>query len=106
MNPVSYSELLRLTWPEISVALTGIVVLALDLTVFRRAALATRLRAGIAIACAGCIAALFLISHSAATASLPGSMFVLTPLTHVVQAALLVLAIFTLLLSFSIRFTD
>lgn len=106
MNPVSYSELLRLTWPEISVALTGIVVLALDLTVLRRAPLAARLRAGIGIACAGCIVALFRVSLTPASASLPGSMFVLTPLTHVVQAALLALAIFTLLLSFSIRFTD
>jgi NADH-quinone oxidoreductase subunit N len=105
MNPVSYSELLRLTWPEIAVTLAGLLVLALDL-ILRRSSLAARLRAGIGIACAGCIAALFLISHSTATASLPAGMLVLTPLTHIVQTALLVLAIFTLLLSFSVRFTS
>ena len=105
MNPISYSELLRLTWPEISVALTGIVVLALDLTVLRRAALATRLRAGVALSAVGCIVALFRVNLTP-IASLPGSMLVLTPLTHVVQTALLALAIFTLLLSFSIRFTS
>lgn len=106
MTPISYSELLRLTWPEISLTLAGILVLALDLTVFRRAALALRLRAGIGIACAGCIVALFRVGLTPAAAALPGSMLVLTPLTHVVQTALLALAIFTLLLSFSIRFTD
>jgi NADH-quinone oxidoreductase subunit N len=102
---VSYSELLRLTWPEIALTLAGILALALDLTVLGRASLAARLRAGIAVACAGCIAALFLVGSSAPFASLPAGMFVVTPLTHVVQAALLALAIFTLLLSFSIRFT-
>ena len=107
MNPVSvsYSELLHLTWPEIALALAGVAVLALDLTVLRRASLAARLRSGVAIACAGCIAALFLLGYSDPFASLPGSMLVITPLTHVVQMALLALAIFTLLLSFSIRFT-
>ena len=105
MNPISYSELLRLTWPEIAVTVAGLLLLALDLTVLRRSALRTRLRAGIVVACAGCIAAIFLIAHSASAASLPDSMFVLTPLTHVVQTALLILAIFTLLLSSSTRFT-
>jgi len=110
MNPltasVSYSELLRLTWPEIALTLAGILVLALDLTVLRRTTLAARLRAGVGIACAGCIAAIFLLGYSDPFASLPAGMFVMTPLTHVVQTALLALAIFTLLLSFSIRFTS
>lgn len=104
-NTVSYSQLLRLTWPEIALTLAGILALALDLTVLGRASLAARLRAGVAVACAGCIAALFLLGSSAPFAGLPAGMFVVTPLTHVVQAALLALAIFTLLLSFSVRFT-
>lgn len=102
---VSYADLLRLTWPEIAVTLAGLLVLALDLTALRRSSLATRLRAGIGIGCAGLIAAIFLVARTAATASLPESMFVLTPLTHSVQIALLALAILTLLLSSSVRFT-
>src|SRR5690349_14273290 len=38
MNVVSYSELLRLTWPEIAVALAGLLALTLDLSLLRRSA--------------------------------------------------------------------
>ena len=37
MNPVNYADLLRATLPEIVVAVTGLVLLALDLSVLRRA---------------------------------------------------------------------
>lgn len=106
MSAISYSELLRLTWPEIAVAIAGLVALALDLTVLRRATVKSRLLAGIAVGCAGCLVAIFLLSQEVGLASLPGSMFVVTPLTRVVQTALLALAIFTLLLSASTRFTE
>lgn len=105
MNAVSYAELLRLTWPDIAVMLAGLLVLMLDLTLLRRSDEQRRLRAGIAVACAGCTAAIVLVSYSAQQASLPDGMLVLTPLTHVVQIALLVLAILTVLLSNAIRFT-
>ncbi len=105
MSMVRYSELLRLTWPEIAVTVAALLLLALDLTVLRRSTLKVRLRAGMTVACAGCLAAMFLLNHAAQQASLPDSMLVITPLTHVVQTALLALAIFTLLLSASTRFT-
>jgi len=105
MNAVSYSELLLLTRPEIIATLAGLVVLTLDLTVLRRESLQMRLRVGILIGCIGCLAAIVQVSHQAVPASLPGAMLVLTPLTHTVQIALLVLAILTLLLSRAENFT-
>lgn len=101
----SYSDLLRLTAPEIAVALAGFLLLTLDLTLLRRSSIAARLRAAAIVAFAGCAAAIALVAHSASQASLPDGMFVLTPLTHVVQIALLVLAIFTVLLSTGTRVT-
>ncbi|MGB6133036.1 MAG: NADH-quinone oxidoreductase subunit N [Acidobacteriaceae bacterium] len=105
MSAVSYSELLRLTWPEITVALAGLVALALDLTVLRRSAVKSRLLAGIAVGFAGCLGAMILLNRAAPWASVPDGMLAITPTTHVVQMALLALAIFTLLLSASTRFT-
>ncbi len=51
MNPASYFDLLRLTLPEILVALSGLVALTLDLTVMQRRALSARWRMGALIAC-------------------------------------------------------
>lgn len=106
MNPLNYADLLRLTWPEICLAVAGLILLALDLSVLRRAAIASRLRVGSAIACGGCLGAIGLIAVSAPAAALPDGMFVLTPLTHVVQIALLGLTILTVLLSTSTRITS
>jgi NADH-quinone oxidoreductase subunit N len=105
LNAVSYADLLRLTLPEIAVAVAGLVLLALDLTVLRRAAVKTRFGVGALVACAGCLVATLMLRHGGAPASLPDGMFVLTPLTRVVQIALLGLAVLTLLLSTSMNFT-
>lgn len=106
MNPVSYFELLRSTLPEIAVALAGLVALMADLTLFRRSQLGTRLRAAILIACAGCLASIVLLVHAPLPIVLPDGMFVVSPLTQVVQIALLALAIFAALLSNSTRVTS
>jgi len=105
MNVVNYGDLLRLTLPEISVAVAALLLLTLDLSVLRRLSLALRLRVAMLIAVAGCFEAALLLTHLPAQASLPESMLVLTPLTHVVQVALLAFAMLTVLLSGSARFT-
>jgi NADH-quinone oxidoreductase subunit N len=105
MNPVSYAALLRLTSPEIAVMVAGFLLLALDVTLLRARPLQTRRRVAAVIACAGCLEAVLLLTHAPVRASLPDSMFVVTPLTHVVQVALLALAMLTILLSVSTRFT-
>jgi NADH-quinone oxidoreductase subunit N len=105
MSPVNYAELLHATLPEIVVALTGLLLLTVDLTAVRRASLAVRMATAAALAVAGCAVAMALVYHSAARFTLADSMFVTTPTTHVVHLALLFLAIFTVSLSVGSRFT-
>lgn len=102
---ISYSDLLRITWPEIAVALAGLLALTLDLTILRRSATALRFRFAALIACIGCIAAIILLRSPSTAGSLPDSMFVLTPAVRLVQIALLVLTVLTVVLSASGRFT-
>ena len=54
MTGTSYSELLRLTAPEIILALAGLLVLVLDLGFLRRATLATRFRSVMIASCVSC----------------------------------------------------
>jgi NADH-quinone oxidoreductase subunit N len=105
MSNLGYLELLRLTAPEIVVALTALLVLVLDLSFLRRAPLARRFGAMAITACIGCVLALAVLIGFPVNGSLPGGMLVVTPLTHLVQAALLVLAILVFLLVSSARFT-
>ena len=99
------TELLRLTAPEIVVALAGLLVLILDLGFLRRAALATRFRFSSVASGIGCAIALGVLLKFPAQGGLPAGMLVVNPLTQLVQIALLVLAILVLLLVASARFT-
>jgi len=105
MSSFRYLDLLRLTLPEIAVALTGMLVLTVDALLLKRVTLPKRLHAGVLVACAGCVTAIFL-AHNSPAASLPDGMLVLTPLTTIMQTSLLALSFFTLLLCDSIRFTE
>ena len=104
MSP--YSNLLHLAMPEAIVVVTAIFALSADLLVLRSAALRTRLRAAVSLATIGSLAAIFSIIHSPATVNLYDGMFVVNPLTHLVQIALLVLTLFVLLLAVDSDFTD
>lgn len=95
------TELLHLTTPEIAVAVTALLVLVLDL-LLRRSPLALRFPVAAAAAQLGCIVA-FVCIHAQGT--LPASLLVATPLSLLVQRALLVLAILVLGLVSSTRFT-
>jgi NADH-quinone oxidoreductase subunit N len=100
-----YPELLLLTAPEIVVALAGLAVLIFDLSVVRRAALADRFRWAVSIGCIGCVIGMVVVAHISAQGILPDGMLVANPLTRLMQASLLVLAILVLLLVDSARFT-
>jgi NADH-quinone oxidoreductase subunit N len=100
------TELLRLTAPEIVVALAGLLVLILDLGFLRRARLAIRFRAAVVLSCIGCAIALGVLARFPAQGALPSGMLIVNPLTELVQVALLVLAILVLLLVSSARFTN
>jgi NADH-quinone oxidoreductase subunit N len=99
------SELLRLTAPEIVVALAGLLVLVLDLSFLRRASLAWRLRGSAFVACCGCVIAVLVVERMSAGGRLPAGMLVVNPLTQLLQMALLLLSILILLLVVSARFT-
>ena len=105
MNGFHYLDLARLTLPEIAVAAAGLLALTIDAVLLKRAALQTRIYSGLLTGCAGCAAALLLLTHASTTNSLPDGLFVLTPLIATVQMSLLALTILTLLLCNSIRFT-
>lgn len=105
MNSVNYFDLLRLTAPEIALTVAGLIVLTLDLVLRRKASLAARLQSATLTACLGLLATVWVLGHTPVQASLPGSMFVVTPLTQFVQAALLALAFFTIVLARESRFT-
>jgi NADH-quinone oxidoreductase subunit N len=105
MTGTSYPELLWLTAPEIVVALTALLVLALDLGLLRRSALAIRFGATTTVACIGCLLALLVLLKFPAQGDLASGMLVVTPLTQLVQIALLVIAILVFLLVNSARFT-
>jgi NADH-quinone oxidoreductase subunit N len=106
LNAVGYAELLRLTLPEITVALAGLLLLTLDITALRQATLKTRFGVGALIASMGCLVSIHMLMSAAAEARLADGMFVVTPVTRVVQMALVALAILTVLLSTSVRITN
>ena len=98
-----FGPLLTLAWPEIIVTLTSLIVIAADLLFLRASTLRTRFATSVAIASTGCIAAIVQLLHTP-TQTTAG--FVATPLTHLVQIALLILTILTLLLSIDSTFTN
>ncbi|MEY2545436.1 MAG: NADH-quinone oxidoreductase subunit, partial [Verrucomicrobiota bacterium] len=92
---MSYLDLLRLAWPEATVVLTALVVLALGLTNRKTTATITILAmVGLALAITN---VLRLPSH----ATLFGGMLVISPLTSLFKIICLVLAFFTLALAHS-----
>ena len=106
MDAMSYKHLLEIAWPEIIVTLTALVVVAVDLLFDRKSRIHFRFAIASTIASIGCAVAIYrLLSMSAPAAVLDG-VFASTPLTHLVQSALLVLTIVTLLLSIDSTFTE
>lgn len=105
MTPASAFELLRLTLPEIVVALGGLVALTLDLTLMQRRALASRWMAGAMAACGGCAGAILLLALRPEQASLYDGMLVVNSLTQLMQAILAVFTIFAVLLAVGSEFT-
>jgi NADH-quinone oxidoreductase subunit N len=105
MNPVSYLEILKLAAPETILTLTVLAVLGADLTVLRGKSIADRFNVGALISVLGCVGAMFAFNRCG-TANLFGGMLVVNPLTDFVKIALLILTVFTILISVSGKFTD
>ena len=106
MNAINYSQLLQLLWPEIIVTLTALIVMAADLLFLRRAALHVRFATIAVLASAGCVVAILKLLVAPVQGILLDGIFLSNPLTHLVQVALLVITIITLLLSIDSTFTN
>jgi len=105
MNGVNYLELLKVGAPEVIVILTALAVLAADLSALRGLALRLRLLVGAMISSVGCAAAIGWMLALPQQATLLEGMLVANPLTQFIKVALLVLTIFTLLVSADSDFT-
>lgn len=106
MNAVSTMDLLRLTLPEIAVAIAGLLALTLDLVLLKGRAVAVRWRAGALVACAGCAGAILLLVMRPETANLWDGMLVVTPLTQMVESVLAGFTILAVLISVDSDFTE
>ena len=103
---MNYLELLRCAAPETIVVLTALAVLAIDLISMRESETRLRFVIGGMIACVGCAAAIVWMVIMPETVGSLGGMLVVDPLTQFVKVALLVLTIFTVLISMDSTFTD
>jgi NADH-quinone oxidoreductase subunit N len=105
MNPISYLDILKLAAPETIVAITVLVVLGADLTVLRGKSVAARFNVGALLSVLGCVGAVFAFNRLD-TYDLFNGILVVNPQTDFVKIALLILTVFTILISASGKFTD
>jgi NADH-quinone oxidoreductase subunit N len=100
------TELLHLLVPEIVLVVAALLVLGVDLTVMRRAALKARFAVGAAVACAGCVGAMLAIQMERPRASLFDGALVLDGQTQMIQIALLLMSVLVILVSANAEFTE
>ncbi|MGH7968880.1 MAG: NADH-quinone oxidoreductase subunit N, partial [Limisphaerales bacterium] len=103
---MNYLELVRFCVPEIIVAGTALLVLAIDLFTLRELEYRTRLSIGTMLAGVGCVVAIAWMLALPQSANLSEGMLVVNRLTQWVKVCLLVLTCFALLLSADADFTE
>ena len=103
---MNYLQLLQLAAPETIVTVTVLAVLGLDLTVLRGKSIAARFNAGVFLSVLGCASAALLAFTRHQDANLLNGILTVNPTVDFIKVALLVLTIFTLLISTSGKFTD
>ncbi len=103
---MNYLEVLRLAAPETTLAVTVLLVLTVDLMVVRGESVGRRFITGALVSIVGCLmAAMFTFTRYGHPDPLHG-MLVVDPRTDFLKDVLLALAIFTVLISTSGKFTD
>jgi len=102
----SYTHLLQLAMPEIIVVITALFVLTADLLAMRASPVRSRLAVAVGLAATGCVAAILSLVLSTERVNLFDGMFLASPLTQLVQIALLILTIFVILLAVDSTFTE
>ncbi len=103
---MNYLELLKLALPETIIAVTALIVLAVDLIALREIEVRFRFIIGGMIACVGCVGAIVWMLITDTHANAFGGMLVVDSLTQFVKIALLGLTFFTVLLSMDSKFTN
>ena len=105
---MNYLEVLQLAAPETTLAITVLMVLAVDLIALRGQTVEQRFRAGMLISIIGCLmAAIIMFTRCEGPAiNLMNGMLVVDPLTNFLKVVLLILTIFTVMISASGKFTE
>jgi NADH-quinone oxidoreductase subunit N len=103
---MNYLEVLRLAAPESILAMTVLIVLAVDLIALRGKSVAQRFETAATVSVVGCLlAALFIFTRQGAPHWM-SVMLVSDPRTDFLKVVLLLLAIFTAMISVSGKFTE
>ena len=105
MSAVNYAQLWQLALSQVIVVLAALIALAVDLLLLRARATHTRFTVAALLGSLGCVLAIARIVLSPSQANILDGTLLANPLTHLVQIALLVLAIVTLLMATNSRFT-
>jgi len=103
---VNYLEILRVAAPETALAVTVLMVLAVDLIVLREESVARRFGTGALVSILGCLMAAVFTFTRYGDANLLNGMLVVDPQTDFLKVVLLALAVFTVLISTSGKFTE
>ncbi len=106
MIAIHNAQLLRLALPEVIVVLAALAVLAMDLLFLRERSTRVRFTIASAIASLGCAGAILDLLLASRQANVLDGMLVANPLTHLVQIALLGMAIVAVLISVDSAFTE
>lgn len=103
---VDFLHILQLAAPETVVVITALAVLAVDLLGMRQQPVHMRFGLGATVATLGCVLAIAFALGRHEAVNLSNGMFVVDSLTSTVKAAILVLTIFTVVLSTSSKFME
>ena len=103
---MNYRDLFILTVPEVILTIGALMVLATDLGLRRTAANRARMLAGAVLTTIACLAAGTWVIAAKASGSFYGGMLVLDSLTRLIKPMLLLMTVFTALISVDTHFTD
>lgn len=103
---MNYRELFTLTVPEVILTIGALLALAIDLKLRRNGTLRARMLTGAVLTTLACVAAGACIAFAQTSGSFFGSMLVLDSLTRLVKPMLLLMTIFTALISVDTHFTE
>ena len=106
MIAINYAQLLQLAMPQVIVVATALIAMAIDLLALRKSVTRIRFAVAATLASLGCAGAILRILLAPVQANILNGMLIANPVTHLVQIVLLVLAIFTLLISVDSTFTE